>query len=370
MRAPVIAAATLAFVMAGGPAQSQEEGGLDEIRSELLGILQENGWKDARIYQLSGSEELFEIKGLKASRKGADGSPESVEIGSLTVEGVQPDDRWIRAESLRADGVKLVLAGNAIDIGVIYSKKPGLLDIDIGRPSGTFENVIVSKVSWSRDGHTIAALDEVYASADRWIGAYGVPGRLDLTAKGGISPLFPFLSMLGASQGSGMISGEFGLKTSVSSSRGELSAAASFASAQSAWAASAILTEFDTALFRAWFDRDNPEEDRSAEVSKSYADAFDKEVAQIGLKSFEVRGKGDGVAGGPIVAAVSAGLAAWIPGVAGPSASPVLLDAVKTFATSPKSFSMSAFARYPVPVADIVAGKGEPLSKFIFKASP
>lgn len=370
MRASVIAAATLAFVMAGESAHSQDEGGLNEIRSELLGILQENGWKDVRIDQLNGSEELFEVKGLKASRKGVDGGPESMEIGSLTVEGVQPDDRWIRAESLRADGVRLVLAGNAIDIGVIYSKKPGLLDIDIGRPSGVFENVIVSKVSWSRDGQPIAALDEVYASADRWIGAYGVPGRLDLTAKGGISPLFPFLSLLGAAHGSGMISGEFGLKTSISSSRGELSAAASFASAQSAWAVSAILTEFDTALFRTWFDRDNPEEDRSAEVSKSYADAFGKEVAQIGLKSFEVRGKGGGVAGGPIITAVSTSLAAWIPGVVGPSASPALLDAVKTFSTAPKSFNLSAVARNPVPVADIVAGKGEPLSSFIFKTAP
>lgn len=370
MRARVFAAAALAFAVAGGSAQSQEEGGLGEIQSQLLGILQENGWKDARIDQLSGTEELFEVKGLKATRKGADGRTEMVEIGSLTVEGIQPEDRWTRAESLRADGVKLVLGGNAIDIGVIYSKKPGILDIDVGRPSGAFDSVILSKAAWSRDGKPIAALDEVYVSADRWIGKYGVPGRLDLTAKGGISPLFPFLSILGVAQGSGMVSGEFGLKTSVSSSRGELNASASFASGQDAWVASAVLTEFDTALFRAWFDRDNPEEDRSAEVSKSYADAFDKELAQIGLKSFEVRGKGDGVAGGPIVSAVSAGLAAWLPGIAGPTAAPALVDAVKAFSASPKSFSLSAFVRDPVPVSDIVAGKDQPLAKFLFKTSP
>lgn len=370
MRAYIFAAATLAFAMTGGSAHSQEEGGLDEVRREILGILQENGWKDARLGQLSGSEELFEIKGLTASRKGADGRQESVEIGSLTVEGIQPDDRWIRAESLRADGVKLVLAGNAIDIEVIYSKKPGLLDIDIGRPSGTFENIIVSKVSWHRDGQTVAALDEVYASADRWIGKYGVPGRLDLTAKGGVSPLFPFLSLLGAAQGSGMVSGEFGLKASVSSSRDELNASAFFASWQDTWAASAVLTEFDTGLFRAWFDRDNPEEDRSIEVAKTYADAFDKEFAQIGLKSFEVRGKGDGVAGGPILSAVSSGLAVWLPGIAGPVATPVLLDAVKAFSSSPKSFYLSAFARNAVPVIDIATSNGEPLAKFIYKTAP
>jgi hypothetical protein len=370
MRAPVLAAATLTLALAGGIAHAQEEGGLDVVRRELLGILQENGWKDARIDQLSGSEELFEIRGLKASRKGAYGKPESVEIGALTVEGIQPDDRWTRAESLRADGVKVVVGGNAVDIGVLYAKKPGVLDIDIGRPSAAFENVVLSKASWSRDGQPLAVLDEVYVSADRWIGRYGVPGKLDLTAKGKISPLFPVLAMLGVAGESAMISGEFGLKTSVSSSRDEMNASASFASAQSSWAAAAVLTEFDTSLFRAWFDRDNPEEDRSPEVSRTYAEAFDREVSQIALKSFEVRGKGDGAASGPIVAAVSAGLSAWLPGLAGLAAAPALLDAVKAFSLSPKSFYLSAFARDPVPIAEIVSAKGEPLAKFLYKTTP
>jgi hypothetical protein len=372
MRARVLAAATLTLAIAGGAAhaQEQEEGGLDVVRRELIGILQENGWKDARIDQLSGSEELFEIRGLKASRKGADGRPESVDIGTLTVEGIQPEDRWTRAESIRADGVKVVLAGNAIDIGVIYAKKPGVLDIDIGRPSAAFDNVILSKASWSRDGQPLANLDEVYVSAGRWIGTYGVPGRMDLTAKGQISPALPILAMLGVAPGSAMVSGEFGLKTSVSSSRDELNAAASFASGRTSWAASAVLTEFDTALFRAWFDRDNPEEDRSPEVSKSYAEAFDREVAQIGLKSFEVRGKSDASLGGPVASAISAGLTAWLPAAAGPAAAPALLDAVKALSGSPKSFGLSALARDAVPVADILAAKGEPLAKFLYKITP
>ncbi len=371
MRARIFAAATLVFAMAGGSVQSQEEGGgLDVVRREIIGILQENGWKDARIDQLSGSEELFEIRGLRASRKGADGRSELVEIGVLTVEGILPEDRWTRAESIRADDVKIVLSGNSVDIGILYAKKPGVLDVDIGRPSAAFDNVILSNASWSLDGKPLANFREIYVNADRWIGRYGVPGRLDLTAKGELSPLFPVLSMLGVAQESGMISGDFALRTSVSSSRDELNASASFSAGQSAWAVSAVLTEFDTGLFRAWFDRDNPEEDRSPETSKTYAEAFEKEALEIGLRSFDVRGKGDGAAVGSVFPAVVAGLSMWLPVVAGPTASSSLLDAVKSFNEAPKSFSLSAFARNPVPVVDIVTAKDQPLAKFLFKTSP
>jgi hypothetical protein len=354
MRNPILYAAFVTLVVMGGNAHAEEDG-LDIVKREFLGIMKEHGWKDTRIGLLTGSEELFEIRDFTASRPGTDGKPEVIKIGVLTVDKLSPEERWTRAESLRAENVKIVVGGNEIDLGVIYSKKPGILDVDSSSPSLEFENLILSKALWVRGGVSFADIEQMYLSADNWVGGYGVPGRLDATVKGSVA-------MPGASGGV-LLPGEFALKTNVSASRDELSVVAAYKMPGASWTASATLNNFDRNLFRTWFDRNNPEAERTPEDEKALEEAFAKEVGEVGLTKFEVKGNGDGQVVDPLFATASTVAQLWLPKVAGGSTE-ALLNLFKIYAAKPEAFGVSGYARDGVPVVDILHGKESPMSRF------
>lgn len=355
-------AAAVISVVVSSAAHAQEEGPetLERVGQEFVGVLKQNGWKDARYASIRGDGALFEIQGVKGSRRSADGSAETLEVGRLTIEAIDPGDRWVRAESVRIDGLRALVGGEKVEIGTIYAKKPGLLDVDLGRPAAAFDNAVLTDVSWSRGGRLLVALSQVYLSGDRWIGEFGIPGRLDVAAKGTVSAgVLPFLPqpLAGAS-----LTGDFSFKTSVASMRDELTLASAFSDGAGSWAASAVFTEFDTGLFRAWFDKENFNEDRSAETSRTYAEAFERELADIGLKSFEFAAKGDGSARGPVLDALAQALPALLP--------TAFLDAAAAFSAfvkDPKSFTVSGYARDGVPVATILDDGGAAFSGFSIK---
>ncbi|NTF17050.1 hypothetical protein G6L37_01230 [Agrobacterium rubi] len=357
------AAALAMSAITASPVVAQEDGPetIESVGQEFIGVLRENGWKDARYSGIRGDGALFEITGVVGSRKAADGSAEALKISKLTVEGIDPGDRWIRAESVRLDGLQVVVAGNEVLIGAIYAKKPGLLDIDLGRPTAAFDNAIVTDVSWKRGGLALAEFSQMYMSGDRWIGEFGVPGRLDVTAKGSLSAnALPFVPEALAS---GVLSGDFSFKTSVSTTRDELTVAGGLSGAAGSWAVTAMFTEFDNGLFRAWFDRENFDEKRSEEASRTFAAAFDKELAEVGLKSFEIVGKSDGSLKGSALSAYVGGMAGVLPaGLSGAAA------ALTAFAQDPRQITISGYSRFGVPVASIIADQGASLAKFDIRA--
>jgi hypothetical protein len=373
MRLRNVAAIAAVSILAGTvTASAQEEGGINEVGSQFLGIMKEYGWTDASYERIAGDESLFEIRGFKGSRKGADGKPESVSFSVLTVEGLDPGDRWLRAASMRADGLHVVTRGGDVSIATIYAKKPGLLDVDIGRPAATFEMVAVAGAKWSRDGAALADLSEVYLSGDRWVGEYGIPGKLDVTAKGAFSAAIlsgvPVLQALG---GAGTVNGEFALKSSLSTTRDELTASASFSTGKEAWSVSSVLMDFDTALFKAWFDLKNPEQKRTDDDTRIHRDAFEHEVEQVGVKSFEIGARGGNGQPSPMLSALGSGLAAWVPGAVSPETARAIVAAVQSFAKTPTSLSLSAYAVGGVPLNDILSGgtDGKPFAKFQYKVS-
>ena len=350
-RIRVAALAVFALASTGAPAQEEGPETLESVGQEFVGVLKQNGWKDARFGGISGDGALFEIRDIRGTRRGADGSAETLGIERLTVEGIDPGDRWIRAESLRLDGLKAVVAGSEISVGSIYASKPGIMDIDIGRPTAAFENAVVTDVEWMRGGSKLASFSEMYLNGDRWIGEFGVPGRLDVKARGSVSAAA--VPGLPAAIAAAVLSGEFTLKSSISSTRDELTAGLGYASSMSSWTASAVFTGFDNGLFRAWMDKENPDEERSEETRKSYEDAFWREAGEIGLKSFDVKVAANGSE--PLV-----GVMAELLPVVLPSALKDVAAAYAAFAANPEKFSVSGYSRQAVPLADLASegGKG------------
>lgn len=340
-------------------ANAQEEGpeSTETVGLEFIGVLKQNGWADARYASIRGDGALFEIQGVEGTRRGADGSKELIGIEKLTVEGLDPGTRWIRAESIRIDGLKTVVGGNEVSIDTIYAQKPGLLDIDLGRPTAAFDNAVVTGLSWSRGGSDLLDFSEVYLSGSRWVGEFGVPGRLDVVAKGfASSAIFPFIP---AAVAAGSAIGEFQLKTSLSSTRDELSIGLSYSDGATSWTGSANFTEVDNGLFRAWFDLENFDEERSEETQKAYVDAFAAEYADVALRSFEVSIKGDGRAAGGALEAFAAGVSGLAPA---PFAAASV--AFEQFAKDPRSFSLSGYARDGVPLLSLVSTGGVEFEKF------
>lgn len=370
-RSAVLAlAASAAFAQ---PTLAQEGESIETVGREFLGIMKERGFSDARYQSISGNEATFAIKGFQGRRKDSSGDEASFSIDSLTVEGLQPDDRWTRAEAVRADGVKLTSGGTTYDFATIYANKAGILDIDGSRPSATFGTMIVKGVAASRDGSTVFRIDEGYAAADRWVGEFGVPGRLDVTAKGAISgAALPFLSSsLASAFGSGAVPAELRLKSSLADVRDELTLSADLATqGRGSWAAEATVVNFDKGLFQAWFDLENPDEERSADRQKKFDDAYAKERGDVGLKSLSVTFAGLGwvpsdvraqIASSPYVQAAAVLL--------GKSAAAGLQQAVSAFAADAQSLGAEGYARVPVRLGDAAEGRPDVLAPLLFRFS-
>lgn len=369
-RSAVLAlAASTAFAC---PSFAQEGESIETVGREFLGIMKERGFADARYQSISGNEETFAIRGFQGRRKDSTGET-SFSIDSLTVEGLQPDDRWTRAEAVRADGVKLSSGGSTYDFATIYANKAGILDIDGSRPSATFGTMILKGVAATRDGETVFRVDEGYAAADRWVGQYGVPGRLEVTAKGEVSgAALPFLpTSLAAAFGSDAVPVELRLKSSLADVRDELTVSADVATqGRGAWKAEATVVNFDKGLFQAWFDLENPDEKRSAERQKKFDDAYAKERADIGLKSLSVTLSGLGwipsdvraeIASSPYVQAASI--------LVGKSAAAGLQQAVSAFAAGAQAFGAEGYARVPVRLGDAVEVGPDSLAPLLFRFS-
>lgn len=355
------------------PAVSQQGETIETVAQEFLGIMKERGFADARYKSISGDEASFAITGFKGSKKTEAGLTTSFSIDSLTVDGLQPDDRWTRAEAVRADGVRLSSGQTVYEFGTIYANKAGILDIDGSRPSATFGTMILKGASVSFDGKAAFRLDEGYASADRWVGGYGVPGRLDLTVKGAASGaiLASISPILATAVGGDLVPVEIRLKSSLADVRDELSVSAAVsAQSRGSWKASATLVNFDKGLFQSWFDLENPDEKRDAARQKKFDEAYAAERADIGLKSlsFSVEGldwmtKGvrSQIASAPAVAAASA--------LVGTTSANGLLRALDAVVAGASSFGLDGYARVPVKIGDAQMGKPEALEPLLFRFS-
>jgi hypothetical protein len=365
--------ALAAIVAFAAPSFAEEAESIETVGREFLGIMKERGFADARYQSITGSEESFAIKGFKGSKKDAIGGVTSFSIDSLTVEGLQPDDRWTRAQAVRADGIRLSAGKTDYDFGTIYANKAGILDIDGSRPSAAFATMILKAASVSVDGKTAFKADEAYASADKWIGEYGVPGRLDITVKGVISG--GALSLIspdaGAAFGSGLVPAEVRVKSSLAEIRDELSLSAEVsAQGHGVWKAEATVVNFDKGLFQAWLDLDNPDDKRSPERQKKFDDTYAKERADIGIKSLAITLTGLDwlpkdirlqIASSPYVAAASA--------VIGNSSSDSLKRALDAVVGGASTFELDGYTRAPVRIGDAQLGKADAFAPLMFRFS-
>jgi hypothetical protein len=363
-------AASVAF---SAPSFAEEAETIETVGQEFLGIMKERGFADARYQSIVGNEASFAIKGFKGSRKDSAGGATSFSIDSLTVEGLQPDDRWTRAEAVRADGVKFSSGKTEYDFGTIYANKAGILDIDGSRPSATFGAMILKAVSASFDGKAAFKADEAYASADKWVGEFGVPGRLDVTVKGAVSggALAMFSPQVAAAFGDGLVPAEIRLKSSLADVRDELAVSAAIsAQGRGTWKADATVVNFDKALFQAWLDLENPDDKRTPERQKKFDDAYAKEKADIGLKSLAVSLTGldwvpkdvrTQLASSPYVTAASA--------VIGKSAANGLRQALDAFVGGASALAVDGYARVPVRIGDAQPGQPDVFAPLMFRFS-
>lgn len=371
LRRTVLALA--AAVAIAAPAAAQEAETIETVAQEFLGIMKGRGFADARYQSISGTAENFAIRGFKGSRKDSSGTATSFSIDVLTVEGLQPDDRWTRAEAVRADGVRFAAGATKYEFGTIYANKAGILDIDGSRPSATFGTMILKAVAASTDGAPTLRIDEAYAAADRWVGEFGVPGRLDLTIKGAASAgALPFLpSGVAVAFGNQLVPSEVRLKTSLADVRDELSVAALVKTeGRGSWQVEGTVVNFDKGLFQSWLDLENPDDERTAERQRRYEEDFAKERADIGLKALNVTFSGldwipadvrARIASSPYIGAVSA--------LVGASSASGLQAALETFAKGASSFTADGYARAPVRIGDAASGKPEVFAPLLFRFS-
>lgn len=347
---------------------AQEVENIDTVGREFLGIMKQKGYSDARYDSILGDETAFEIKGFKGSKKTADGKSASFSIAVLNVQGLVPDDRWTRAEAVRADGVRLASGETVYEFGTIYANKAGIRDVDSAKPSITFGTMILKDAGLSEGPKKLLSASDVYASADRWVNDYGVPGKLDLTLKGAFVPSLLSSFAVPLMGGDDLVVGELALKTSLSSTRDEMSLTSKFAAhGKGAYTLEAILTDFDRGLFQSWFDLDNPDDDRTAEKQKEYQEAFDKEFATVGIKSFDIKLFDMEWAAGDSAKALGAIAVNVLPTLVDPASSKSLIAGLTAFAANPTSFSVSAISRAGVKFGNLIGNdRALPITGFQF----
>jgi hypothetical protein len=282
------------------PAAAQEgpEGNPVEMaETELLGILKSKGYADARIAQITATEDAIVIDGLTGSAPGS-----AFNLGRIEIKEIDAGYRWTRAKEVAFSNVNVTHGENVFHAEALLSTGFGILDIDSGQPGFAFDELAVVNGQWSRAGVSMATFPSLIAKGRQWKELYSIPATLDVKT----SVTFSGNALLALLGQTGLPIDSAGGSTSEEAYAAEVTGRLSSTTSSGALTASlqvstdklgshkfeTILGGVDDALLSSYFARGDENVTDDPEKLKALKTELDRHVDDISIRNAFYQGSG------------------------------------------------------------------------------